>query len=275
MSFNGIPRYMAKALGIETRNLSDRKLWELLRARSADTAASEAVRRELLARGQLVPDRVFHAPRRHPPWLHAVTETSPYRHAPSMFPADPAVMELSDRKLLAGIQKLDLLTFGWCHARRRIGVLAAGARRVSRSADGWLYLLFPLLYSLMYGADAKAFVSLAALAFALERAVYAVLKNTCRRRRPPDFIPDFRSFVTPGDTFSFPSGHTSAAFLFAGLCAGEFGLWAAMLLYPWAALGGVSRVLLGVHFPSDIVAGALLGSGLLLASQNLLTAAAL
>jgi hypothetical protein len=35
----------------------------LLRARSADTAASEAVRRELLARGQLVPDRVFHAPR--------------------------------------------------------------------------------------------------------------------------------------------------------------------------------------------------------------------
>jgi undecaprenyl-diphosphatase len=50
-------------------------------------------------------------------------------------------------------------------------------------------------------------------------------------------------------------------------------MWAALLLYPWAALVGVSRVLLGVHIPSDIVAGALLGSGLLIASQELLTTA--
>jgi undecaprenyl-diphosphatase len=184
-------------------------------------------------------------------------------------------MELSERKLLAGIQQLDLLTFGWCHARARINTLAEMARKVSRSADGWIYLLLPLLYTLIYGGEARAFVSIAALAFGLERLVYLVLKNTCRRRRPPDFIPHFRSFVTPGDTFSFPSGHTSAAFLFAGLCAGEFGMWAALLLYPWAALVGVSRVLLGVHFPSDIVAGALLGSGLLIASQELVTTAGL
>jgi undecaprenyl-diphosphatase len=184
-------------------------------------------------------------------------------------------MELSDRKLLAGIQRLDLLTFGWCHARTRINALSSAARKVSRSADGWLYLWLPLLYTVIYGGEARAFVSTAALAFALERLVYLVLKNTCRRRRPPDFIPHFRSLVTPGDTFSFPSGHTSAACLFAGLCAGEFGLWATLLLYPWAALVGVSRVLLGVHFPSDIVSGALLGSSLLIASQELVTAAGL
>lgn len=192
-----------------------------------------------------------------------------------MFLPQGDAMELSDRKLLAGIQRLDLLTFGWCHTRARIDALARVARRVSRSADGWLYLLLPLLYTLSQGGGARSFVTAAAVAFALERTLYALLKNTCRRRRPPDFIPHFRSFVTPGDTFSFPSGHTSAAFLFAGLCAEEFGLWAAALLYPWAALVGVSRVLLGVHFPSDIVAGALLGSSLLLASRELLAASAL
>jgi len=54
---------MAQARSTDPKTLSDRKLWELLRARSASTTQTDAARRELLTRGQLLPDRIFHAPR--------------------------------------------------------------------------------------------------------------------------------------------------------------------------------------------------------------------
>jgi len=99
---------------------------------------------------------------------------------------------------------------------------------------------------------------LASAAFIIERAIYYVLKKNLKRRRPPAAIPGFRSLVTPSDEFSFPSGHTSGAFLFTTLCLLWFGV-VALPLYFWASLVGLSRVLLGVHFPGDILAGAVIG----------------
>jgi undecaprenyl-diphosphatase len=165
--------------------------------------------------------------------------------------------------LLEKIREVDFATFAWCHRKPADSPLFSAARKISRSADGWLYLALPLAYILYASPSALRFATLSAWVFAAERSVYFVLKNTCRRRRPPEVLPGFRSLVVASDRFSFPSGHTSAAFLFAGLCSLEFGAWAAVILYPWAACVGASRVLLGVHFPSDTVAGALLGSCLL------------
>jgi hypothetical protein len=56
---------MAKALATDPKNLSDRKLWELLRARAGELEQRErdVIRRELFARGQLMPGRDYHAPR--------------------------------------------------------------------------------------------------------------------------------------------------------------------------------------------------------------------
>jgi undecaprenyl-diphosphatase len=177
-----------------------------------------------------------------------------------------------DTALLQNIHRLDLLAFGWCHRRSAEAMIFVAARWISRSADGWLYLLLALLFLAARASDAMAFITLGCQAFALERTAYLLTKNTCRRRRPPDILPGFRSQVIAADRFSFPSGHTSAAFLFAGLCAQEFGFWAALLLYPWACCVAASRVFLGVHFPSDTAAGALLGSSLLLAAHALFAA---
>ncbi|MCV6604885.1 MAG: phosphatase PAP2 family protein, partial [Porticoccaceae bacterium] len=84
-----------------------------------------------------------------------------------------------------------------------------------------------------------------------------------KRDRPADALPEFKSFITPSDKFSLPSGHTSAAFLMAGILCHLFNplVW---LLYPWACLVGTSRVFLGVHFPTDILAGATMGSSIAL-----------
>jgi undecaprenyl-diphosphatase len=64
--------------------------------------------------------------------------------------------------------------------------------------------------------------------------------------------------VTPSDKFSLPSGHTAAAWLMASIVAHYYPPFA-LLAYSWAALIGLSRVLLGVHYPSDVFAGTLLG----------------
>ncbi|MCR6651517.1 MAG: phosphatase PAP2 family protein [Cellvibrionaceae bacterium] len=83
-------------------------------------------------------------------------------------------------------------------------------------------------------------------------------KHFFRRNRPPAAIPGYRSVIEPADQFSFPSGHTSAAFLVATTLA--FALpWTAWFMYPWAIGVGMSRVVLGVHFPTDTIAGAAMG----------------
>jgi len=63
----------------------------------------------------------------------------------------------------------------------------------------------------------------------------------------------------PSDEFSFPSGHTTAAFLMACITAVHFPALTAFL-YGWATAIGLSRVMLKVHFVSDIIAGMAIGT---------------
>lgn len=94
--------------------------------------------------------------------------------------------------------------------------------------------------------------------FAIERVIYFVAKNTLRRQRPAETLNAFTALVVASDKFSFPSGHTSAATLYAVIIYQYFPLIGACLMV-WAAGVGASRVILGVHYPSDILAGATLG----------------
>jgi len=96
------------------------------------------------------------------------------------------------------------------------------------------------------------------LSFLIERPVYFVLKNSLKRNRPQAALINFRSIITPSDKFSFPSGHTSAAFMMATLLSYYFPPLI-IPLYCWATLVGCSRVVLGVHFPTDILVGIILG----------------
>ena len=154
------------------------------------------------------------------------------------------------------ITQLDLRMLFWFTKIEKRPRWRLAGKLISKSGDGYLQVALPLL--LFINNTAQALSLLCMLAFTIERSIYWILKNTLKRRRPPDFIPSFQSSIVASDEFSFPSGHTSAAFLLAFLFW-QFSTIIGAILFCWAAMVGCSRVLLGVHFPTDILAGASLG----------------
>jgi undecaprenyl-diphosphatase len=161
--------------------------------------------------------------------------------------------------LLKKINHFDLVAFQWCISRKHSPQLAAVSRWVSHSGDGIYYFLIGIILATVEPVFGNSFLLTGLLAFSIELPLYILLKNSIKRRRPNDVITEFVAFLIPSDKFSFPSGHTAGAFVMATLVSFYYPTFA-LLAYTLASVIGFSRVLLGVHFPSDILAGALLGS---------------
>ena len=90
--------------------------------------------------------------------------------------------------------------------------------------------------------------------------VNLTVKPLVARPRPWDAMTDFVSLVTEKD-FSFPSGHTTVAFAFAlTVCLAAPKRWMKITAVCIAVLMGLSRLYVGVHFPTDVLAGAVFGS---------------
>jgi diacylglycerol kinase family enzyme/membrane-associated phospholipid phosphatase len=96
----------------------------------------------------------------------------------------------------------------------------------------------------------------------------AIAKPLLPRRRPAaDALPDFRTLANPPTSSSFPSGHSASAAAFTTAVAMECPL-AGTLIAPLAATVAYSRVHTGPHWPTDVVAGVALGTGVALATRR-------
>ncbi|MDR1299031.1 MAG: phosphatase PAP2 family protein [Oscillospiraceae bacterium] len=87
-----------------------------------------------------------------------------------------------------------------------------------------------------------------------------IIKNAVARARPFEAMEGLRILVRAPRDWSFPSGHAASGFAAAFAISRMYGRRAALASYAAAALIAISRVYVGVHYPSDIVAGALFGT---------------
>lgn len=97
--------------------------------------------------------------------------------------------------------------------------------------------------------------------FLVSAFITTALKHTVKRDRPFDVYPDIEK-ETSAPGYSFPSGHTSSAFATATSLSMTYPKWYVIApSFVWASAVGYSRMHLGVHYPSDVLAGAIIGSG--------------
>ena len=173
-------------------------------------------------------------------------------------------MRLAGDRLTAGVRALATLDASWCVQLNRgmeIRPLGRALQIASRLGDGvFWYVLMAAMLATRGAAALPAVLHMAAVG-ALGILAYKWLKKRTSRPRPYQVQQAIRVGAAPLDAFSFPSGHTLHATGFS-IVATSYYPELAWLVVPFSLLVALSRPVLGLHYPSDVLAGALIGASI-------------
>lgn len=158
----------------------------------------------------------------------------------------------------------------WCES----SAVRAYFKAISRLGDGAFWYTLMALVVLADGWDGLGVSAHLAATGGTAVLMYRRLKRWTRRARPCNKDLRIRAWVAPLDEFSFPSGHTLHAVAFSLVAIAHYPALA-WVLVPFAASVGASRVVLGVHYPSDVIAATAIGSALAAVSLWLVQGASL
>lgn len=163
------------------------------------------------------------------------------------------------QRCLMWISERDNRLYLWCNLRIRhaaLDRLLKGVTHIGGAAFTILCLLAVIVFARGPWREA-GWQGLAALA--ISHAAAVMVKKTFKRQRPYEAISQASIAIRPLKDYSFPSGHTTA--VFSSVIPFVFqAVWMSYLLLPVAFAVGLSRIYLGVHYPSDCAAGCLIGT---------------
>jgi undecaprenyl-diphosphatase len=128
----------------------------------------------------------------------------------------------------------------------------------TRGGDGWLWYALGIILYFHGGPHRFAAIGAAGSAAVCGIFLFRALKKTSHRQRPCDIEPHCWSSILPPDRYSFPSGHSITAFAVA-VTIGLFYPELMVSLLTAAVLIAASRIILGMHFLSDVVVGSAIG----------------
>ncbi len=168
--------------------------------------------------------------------------------------------------LSALLARIDTAEYALCR-RFNSGASYSPLRRLlvvaSRAGDGIAWYVLIVALPAVYGRAALRPAAAMALTGIAGLALYRWLKRTFVRERPFITHSTIDCAAAPLDRYSFPSGHTLHAVSFTWQAVAHFGALTpelAWILVPFACLVAASRVVLGLHYLSDVLAGAVLGA---------------
>jgi undecaprenyl-diphosphatase len=147
----------------------------------------------------------------------------------------------------------------------RYALLVRALQGISWLGNGIFWYILMLALLLIHRGEAVLPVLHMVLVGAVCTASYKMLKRGTVRPRPFQAVPTIAAGAPVLDTFSFPSGHTLHAVAFT-LVACAYYPALALVLIPFTVLTAASRIVLGLHYPSDVLAGAAIGAAVALAS---------
>ena len=157
---------------------------------------------------------------------------------------------------LTRLLELDARLSARLRVAERPGVLRTVAAVLAHSGDSWFW--WAALALLAWRGDAfwRSWALMVLICILVMAVIVLGIKFTIRRRRPEG---EWGQFYRSTDPHSFPSGHAVRAVLIAVLAIGMGPWWLVVILCIWAPLVVLARVAMGVHYLSDVVAGAALG----------------
>mgnify|MGYP003352746385 FL=1 len=162
------------------------------------------------------------------------------------------------------LERVQIWDTNWCLRLNHFSTdkqIALFFKVISRLGDGWFW--YALIAALAYYGGQSAYIYLmeTLLVSGLGVALYKYLKQHTLRPRPYQVHQAIVLGERPLDHFSFPSGHTLHAVLFTIMLGSQ---WPVLLtiLVPFMLLVGLSRMILGLHYPTDVLIGAALGASL-------------
>jgi len=136
---------------------------------------------------------------------------------------------------------------------------------LAHSGDSWFWMAALIIIWVLGEGSWRTWAASLGFGIVAQALLVFAIKLVVRRRRPEG---DWGAIYRQTDPHSFPSGHAARAALLAVLAFGLGPAWFAVVMLVWAPLVSLARVMMGVHYLSDILAGILVGimmGGLVLA----------